>query len=325
MTTSRPKSYLNAMLTSEANMYAGLTTLALGAMAAVPMGFRAFGLSVLALAVGEALAALFIPDLPVFRAKVDEENRRNQRANVRSHLIGELGKRLPIAVDGWQLVSADHATEYGSRRVTRDVRDDAARRMDAYNTMIERICTLAEIAADRRTQLGPREVERLHEAGIDYLAMWLARMIIDSREKAFDEDALRAKISELDAEIAAAKTPAQQRQLRQARKDYADLLTRRGAMDGKAEAIDAAMISMPDKIDEIYQMVMAAPTAPGMGDKLEDSLSRLRLEEELEQELSLDLSSSLSSPVLAQSFAHATPVAKPALAKKAAASQKTLN
>ena len=84
---------------------------------------------------------------------------------------------------------------------------------------------------------------------------------------------------------------------------------------------------MPDKIEEIYQMVIAAPYSKGMGGRLEDSLSRLRLAEELEQELSFDLSDTLPSGVAfghAEDLTTAVPLAGKERAK-ASARQTTLN
>ena len=104
-------------------------------------------------------------------------------------------------------------------------------------------------------------------------------------------------------------------------------LNRRGALVGKTVAIDAALASMPDKIEEIYQMVIAAPYSKGMGGRLEDSLSRLRLAEELEQELSFDLSDTLPSGVAfghAEDLIPAVPLAGKERAK-ASARQTTLN
>ena len=104
-------------------------------------------------------------------------------------------------------------------------------------------------------------------------------------------------------------------------------LNRRGALVGKTIAIDAALASMPDKIEEIYQMVIAAPYSKGVGGRLEDSLSRLRLAEELEQELSFDLSDTLPSGVAfghAEDLSPAVPLAGKERAK-ASARQTTLN
>jgi len=52
---------------------------------------------------------------------------------------------------------------------------------------------------------------------------------------------------------------------------------------------------MPDQIEEIYQMIMAAPFSSSLSSKLDESLSRLRLEDELQQELDDELHQSIPS------------------------------
>ena len=297
MSQASSPSYLSAFLTSQANLYAALGAMATGALAAIPYGWVGLGVPMVLFLVGEGLAALVVPDLSTFRSKVDEQVRRDQRSSVRNHLVVELAKRASLNVDGWRLICGrGESVEHRAR-----IKD--------YNTMIDRIRSLSEVAADRRTQLGEREIERLHEATVDYLALWLARLVLDSREQLVTPSDLKTRIKDIDAKLASA-TPTAARQLRQARSDYTAILDRRVAMSGKSEAIDAAMLAMPDKIEEIYQMVLAAPFATGIGDKLEDSLSRLRLEEALEQELSADLSASSPDIVLPERPAVVRPAAK---------------
>ena len=49
------------------------------------------------------------------------------------------------------------------------------------------------------------------------------------------------------------------------------------------------MLSMPDQIEEIYQTIMTAPMSSDMDSKLEESIAKLRLEEEIEAELDGDI------------------------------------
>ena len=49
------------------------------------------------------------------------------------------------------------------------------------------------------------------------------------------------------------------------------------------------MLSMPDQIEEIYQTIMTAPATENGDARLEDSLAKLRLQEDIEAELAGDL------------------------------------
>lgn len=304
------KSYHVALLASQGNLYAGLGSMALAALAAIPFGIVGAALPLIAFGVGEVLALLVIPDLPNFRSRVDQDDRRNQRTKVRAHLITEIKSRLPIFLNGRQI----------DRNPGRQISEANLRRISDYNKMISRIQSLSDVAADSRTQLGMAEIERLHEASANYLSLWLASIIMESREQSVDMSQVKRKLAEVEAQLRTA-SPQNARGLRQAQNDYQSMLTSRSVMAGKAEAIEAAMLSMPDKIEEIYQMVLSSSFSPGLGGKLEDSLSRLRLEEELEEELNTEfnLSDSLSS------LGGATVSPLSSARAKQAASQKTLS
>jgi hypothetical protein len=273
------KSYLTAMLKSQGNLYAALGACAIGAIAAIPLGLSGLLIAIVLFGVGEGVASLYVPASVGFRAKVDRDERREGRRSVREHLMTEIGQKVPVLFNGWKI-----AMRGGGGQLNKDDK----RRANDYNSMVERIMSLSQVAEDRKTQIGPDEIERMHEAAIDFLSLWLARLTIDARREAFDPDELKDKIEYIDKKIQSA-APLAVAQLKQARLDYQGLLDRRADMDGKSQAIDAAMLAMPDKIEEIYQMVLAAPYSSSIGPKLEDSLSRLRLEEALEQELNTEI------------------------------------
>jgi len=279
-------SYLGAMLTSQGNLYAVLGAGVLAVLGSFPFGLVGAALPLLALGVGEVIACLVVPDLPPFRAKVDRVNRRAHRMGVRKTLLSELGRRIPVEFDGSRLIPSRGQSLDATER----------QRMTAINRMIEQIQALSNVAEDRDSQLGEREIERLYEAALDFLSLWIARLVIEAREGASDPHDIRHKLEQIEQSLPEADriTAAQ---LRRAQAEYQGILNRRGALVGKTVAIDAALVAMPDKVDEIYQMVIAAPYSKGIGSRLEDSLSRLRLAEELEQELSLGLSGTLPSGI----------------------------
>ena len=66
-------------------------------------------------------------------------------------------------------------------------------------------------------------------------------------------------------------------------------------MLSRRRSIEAAMLSMPDQMEEIYQSIISAPSAGGLDSRLEESIARLRLEEDIEAELASDLGEALPS------------------------------
>jgi hypothetical protein len=286
-------SYLKAMLTSQGNLYAVLGTVAVAVLASFPFGMVGVALPLLALGVGEVLAGLVVPDMPSFRAKVDQAKRLERRNEARATLLSELTRRIPILVRGQSIVPRESGGSWWSSSKP-DASNADLQRIAAFNRMNEQIQALSNVANDRTSSLGKTEIERLNDATLDFLSLWLARLQIDARESASDMRDINNKLEQIEKSLPNADR-ATAAQLRRAQAEYQGILERRSALAGKTMAIDAALIAMPDKIEEVYQMVIAAPYSKGIGGRLEDSLSRLRLADELEQELSLSLSDTLPS------------------------------
>jgi hypothetical protein len=51
-------------------------------------------------------------------------------------------------------------------------------------------------------------------------------------------------------------------------------------MDARRSALEASLVSMPVRMEEVYQMVMASPQTSNLSQLLEESVSKLRLAEE---------------------------------------------
>lgn len=293
-------SYLKAMLTSPANMYAGLGSGALGALLSLPFGFGVGLLPVILYVAGASIASLYVPSSITFRNKVDTEFRRQQRTIAREHLCREIDQRVPnIIWDKHLPPPLDLDDPAGRRQRGRpnplSVPGNNATYLQAYQRMCDRVASLTQVAADRETQLSPQDIERLDDTTLDYLSLWLASLVTDDRSRTVDQDDVKQRIADLDAQLQNAGDTAAARQLRHARADYAALLSRQSAMLTKRQAIEAAMMAMPDQIEEIYQMIMAAPFSSSLSSKLDESLSRLRLEDELQAELDDELHQSIPS------------------------------
>lgn len=262
MAEEKQPSYLEEMLKSQTNVYAFLTSLAAGAALSIPFGPGLALVPLVAFAAGEALAALYVPSMPGFRAKVDKRWRDRARQAARWQLLDEIRKR-----------TEGRRTHYGS--------------LDAYNRMVERVQSLYRFAGQHSGRLSLRDVERLDDSTLDYLGIWLSALVIDDRASAVNLEEITRRIRELDRDIQAGG--ADVRPLEKARADYLGLQARHRRMINRKRSIEAAMLSMPDQVEEIYQSIVSAPTSSGLDSRLEESIARLSLEEDIEAELSADL------------------------------------
>lgn len=256
--------YVKEMVLSQGNLYALLGSVAAGALLSIPFGFGVGAIPLIAFLAGEAIAALYVPRLPDFRERVDRRYRDREREDTRNHLLEEIERRRGA-----------RGYPYGS--------------LQAYQRMVERVAALYKVAENNRVQLSLRDAERLDDAAVDYLSMWLAALVIDDRFQAVDGADIERRIESVEREIKAAKPGSDQRQLRKARDEYLALLARHRRMSSRKRAIEAALLAMPDQMEEIYQTIMTAPASAETGSKLEQSIANLRIEEEIEAELAGDL------------------------------------
>lgn len=276
------------MLTSQANLYAGLSSMACGALLSLPYGLGIGLTPILLYLAGGAIASLYLPASITFRAKVDADHRRQQREKAQAHLLREIRQRTPYLA--WENNESIPVELNRSRRDSKTATPTLySNYRFAYQRMLERVHSLQMVAKDRKTQLSVSDVERLEGATLDFLCLWLGLLVIDDRDRAINVNDVEQKMDDIDQELDDTTEGAQQRQLKHARAEYTALLGRHRVMLSKRHAMEAAMLGMPDQVEEIYQMIMAAPFSFSMNTKLEESLSRLRLEEELELELNDEL------------------------------------
>lgn len=266
-------SYLQAMLTSKGNVYALLGAGLMSVVLSIPFGWGLGAVPLIAFAAGEAIAALFVPDSGFFRAKVDAQQRRDQRFKNRQYLVSEIQQHMLQAKNG------------------RDLMPD-------YLRMIEHVTALYRVARNHKTHLSEQDVEQLDDATLDFLSYWLSSLVISERTRSINAKEVENRLEAVEDQLENAKPGQDNRQLMRARDDYAAILLRRQRMLSHKEAIDAALLAMPDQFDEIYQTLVSAPMSVEAGNRLQEALSRLRLQEDIETELADELNH--LSPVLDQ-------------------------
>lgn len=227
--------------------------------ASIPYGWEGLALVGVVALGAEALAALAVPDVPSFRAWVDREQRIAVRLERRNRLLAELNN-------------------YGDTQA-----------MTSYQQMCSRVQALYQTAGDRGTSLTRPDVEKLDDLTVDYLGLCVLSLSLKKRKETVSEDALLKRITTIQTQLKNSTLPAEEeRQLRTALTEYSEAAHRSRRLAIHRSALEATLVAMPDKMEEVYQLVMASPYSSEMSSKVEDSLSRLRIAEEVAAEFDED-------------------------------------
>jgi hypothetical protein len=158
-----------------------------------------------------------------------------------------------------------------------------------YQRMYERVQSLYQRADTGHGRLAYRDVEQLDDVTLEYLALWLALLVMDDRAESVNLREVELKVAALERELAAPRPGTDLRQLQKARADYVAIIERHNRMLSRRRALEAAMLSMPDQLDEIYQTIMTLPVTEDVGTRLEEAIGKLRLQEDIEADLASDL------------------------------------
>lgn len=248
-------SYLKELLTHRYSLYGLLGSVATATFMSIPFGLGPALIPVLGYATATALAALFVPGSRGFRAWVDRKKSVEAREAARQHLVNELLARVGATHPLWK----------------------------SYEKLLERRDSLRKLAEASETAISRAEIERLDDATIDFLGLWLGRTAIAERQKTLGEGAIRERIAGIDMQLERTEREEDRRRLYKARSELEELVTRRGEMRTREAAAEAAMMSLADTFDEIYQRVIANPSS--RDDDLRTAVDRMNIEEELDHVL----------------------------------------
>jgi hypothetical protein len=265
--------YLREWLTSQGNVYAFLASTAAAAVLSIPFGFGIGALPLIAFVAGDVIASMFIPASITYREKIDRKYRQQARQDARNHLLDEISRRSP------------NGKQYD-------------RTLNIFAQMRQRIDSLYRLAGDHGSQFSERDIDKLDEASMDYLYAQLALLVIVDRAASIDLKEIDERVRGIERELTAPPMGADVRQLQKARADYQALAARHRRMLSRKTALEAAVLSMPDQMEEIYQMIVAAPRSHELGVKLSEAVGNLRLREEIEGEVADDLQSSIPGIVV---------------------------
>ena len=247
-------SYVKEMLKHPTNVYSFLGAITAAALLSIPFGLGVGALPLIAFLAGEGIASLFVPSSPRFRANVDKKMRQEARERNRMYLVEEITRRVHSNNEGWL----------------------------QYRRIREVIDSLATLSQHRKTSLTDRDVERLDDASLNFLGLWLAKLVIKERRASIDIEDLVNRVADIDVKIEEARSPDERRRLAKARDDLDRILSRRRALDSRATEVDAAFLSMIDTFEEVYQQIATSPTSNEVARYLDEAVDRLTIEEGLD-------------------------------------------
>lgn len=251
-------SYVGEMLKSQTNVTAGLAALATAAVAAIPLGLAGAAIPLVLFGAGEAIASMFVPSSQTFRNLIDRRNRAKKRAAFVEHLRKQI-ERLAM-------------------------RDDE--HWGVYQRMLERSASIRDLTEHRQDVISERDLERLEDAAMDYLSMWLTQLSISDRLDSLGSSGLNKQIYQTEERLK--KSPGDATLLK-AKGDLDELAKRAERLVRRKTVVDAALIALPDAVEEIYTAAITSPTAGDVASRLQEAVDRLHIDEELDTKLDAEL------------------------------------
>lgn len=253
-------SYVSEMLTHRYNILGGLGAVLASCLMAFQMDWGFAALPLLAYATTASVAGLFVPFSAGFRGKVDLRRRRQKRNRMREYLLDEITRR------------SHSGAQWG-----------------AYQRMCQRVESLRRVAENRRTALTQADVERLEDATLDFLGLWMALLAMEERDRAFNPEAVAYKIREVEGQLSGPVSTEERLRLEQAKQDFERVLERRGNTRARQASAEASMLALADTFEEVYQGVMTNPKSSEVSHKLQEAVDRVRLQDQVGEVFDEDL------------------------------------
>lgn len=248
-------SYLWAMLSHPLNVNIALSTLALSTVLSIPYGLAGFSLPLLFFGAGEMIASMFIPASAIFKRNVDRAFSKRLRDKTTRHLSQEIDKLVDKDRHGWQV----------------------------HQQMLSRIESLHDLSQARPGIISETDYERLSNSCTDFLSLWLAKLIIEARQDTVDENDVEKRIVSLAKKIEGDAVDS--KSLKKAKADLEELLLRHRRLASRKSAVEAAMLSLPDAVEEIYHAVVTMPSSSQGDSRLQDAIDRLRVQEDIDSDI----------------------------------------
>lgn len=251
-------SYLKEMLLSQTNINVGLATLAGAAVAAIPLGLTGAAIPLVLWGAGEAIASMFVPSSQTFRNLIDKRHRAKKREAFVAHLRTQIDLLTHRNHDNWGV----------------------------YQRMIERAESIKDLRKHRKDVISDRDLERLEDAALDFLSLWLTQLSISDRLDSLKASGINKQLYAIDEKL---KRSGEDLTLLKAKADLDELVKRSERLSRRKTVVDTAMLALPDAVEEIYHAAITSPTAGNVATRLQEAVDRLHIEEELDHKLDAEL------------------------------------
>ncbi len=219
-------------------------------------GLDTLALGALGLAAVQIVGLAVVPDRPSFRAAADRYARNADREERRAHL------NHLIYVNG------------GSPH------------LDRYERMRERVEALARLAETQSNSLTPREVEHLDDLTVEYLNLCLSDAALRRMTDAPARTKLQKQARKFEQRLQSSKLdPVERAEIERAQQAFADIQARQERLQTRHAALQASLAALPMRVEEIYQIVSTAPRAGELSAMVDESLEKLRADEQVDFDL----------------------------------------
>ncbi|WP_373973989.1 hypothetical protein NT239_10055 [Chitinibacter sp. SCUT-21] len=263
------RNYLADFIQSPGNITLLLAGLATAVICSFPFGLVGAAFPLLATVALETLACLFIPDMPSFRAWANQRRLQQKTAMSSERMLDEIFAKC------------------GSKQTAREIEQ-------MFAMLGQQVRSLIEHASEQTGILNGTDLQKIQSVPTQYLSLRLSLLSIDERAASVDLRKISAKLNDLNAQISKPALGADVRQLSRARDEYQNLLARHQRMLSRRSAIEAAVLTLPDQLAEIYQLVMSNSSERD-GIRLTDAISNLQLRQEIEDEIADELNFNLEA------------------------------
>ena len=290
MENIRPN-YLKELFFHENNLYAAAAAVVTSVLISLP--YDTLGMIPM-LGFMAVQAGMFwggVADSGKWRSFVDTKERKSLRTESRKRLLGELER-------------------YSDLKTYK-------RYIHQYNLMCERVQAMYNIARDSRTNISAFEVDRFNDMTVSYLSLLYAWLNADSglaaqRLTEAQENIIKIE-NRLRTETSMAATD--RGHLSKALAEYRGVVDRSKRRESRLTTIEASLNTIPDKLEEVYQMLSASPYSSDTSQRIEESLNNLLLQEEVDSLVEAEIAGLGSMPSLSNTTALA---AKKSQAKQTA-------
>ena len=267
MSDSTP-SYLSAFLQSPGNVTGVLAGVAASVLMSFPFGMLGAAFPLLVTLGVETVACLFVPDMPSFRRWADQQRRTLSRKEAVDRAFAEISRRC---------ANTNQYQKY----------------LEKFLAVDQRVRSVLDVAERKTGVLRIEDLDRISDVPAEYLGLHLSLLVMDERSKSVDMRDIERKLRQIQSQIESPDVGTDVDELQSARTEYEGLIARHQRMLSKRSSIEAALLTLPDQLAEIYQMVIGNGPQTDSG-KLSDAIANLRLRQDIESELSDDFSGAIT-------------------------------